>query len=109
MRSRRLRPLSLASCRDLAEDALMRLARISGEANMEIAAWLEGLGLSQYEQAFRENDIDTGVLPELTAEDLSALGIRSIGHRRKLLAAIAALRAAPISGPPPPTTRLALP
>jgi class 3 adenylate cyclase/tetratricopeptide (TPR) repeat protein len=75
---------------------------------MDIAAWLQGLGLSQYEQAFRENDIDIAVLPELTAEDLSALEIRSIGHRRKLLAAIAALRAAPISGPPL-TTRLALP
>jgi class 3 adenylate cyclase/tetratricopeptide (TPR) repeat protein len=75
---------------------------------MDIAAWLQGLGLSQYEQAFRENNVDTAVLPELTAEDLSALGIRSVGHRRKLLAAIAALRAAPISGPPL-TTRLALP
>ena len=58
---------------------------------MDIAAWLQGLGLGQYEQAFRENDVDTTVLPELTAEDLSALGVRSVGHRRKLPAAIAAL------------------
>src|SRR6516165_3900491 len=87
---------------------LTKPARTSGGARMDIAAWLQGLGLSQYEQAFRENNVDTAVLPELTAEDLSALGIRSVGHRRKLLAAIAALRAAPISGPPL-TTRLALP
>jgi class 3 adenylate cyclase/tetratricopeptide (TPR) repeat protein len=83
---------------------LAKVARTSGEARMDIAAWLQGLGLSQYEQAFRENDVDTVVLPELTADDLSALGIRSVGHRRKLLAAIAALQVGPISGP-----RLALP
>ena len=66
---------------------------------MDIAAWLQGLGLSRYEQAFRENDVDATVLPELTADDLSALGVRSVGHRRKLLAAIAALQVGPISGP----------
>ncbi|WFU20255.1 adenylate/guanylate cyclase domain-containing protein [Bradyrhizobium sp. CB3481] len=60
---------------------------------MDVAAWLCGLGLGQYEQAFRENDIDAEVLMDLTAEDLIGLGIASIGHRRKLLAAIAALRA----------------
>ena len=60
---------------------------------MDIGAWLRDLGLGQYEQAFRDNDIDGDVLADLTAEDLSGLGIASIGHRRKLLAAIAALRA----------------
>lgn len=55
------------------------------------------LGLGQYEQAFRENDIDGDVLADLTADDLSGLGVVSIGHRRKLLAAIAAVRA----GSPP--------
>jgi class 3 adenylate cyclase/predicted ATPase len=59
---------------------------------MDIAAWLQRLGLEQYEQAFRDNDIDAEVLPELTGEDLIGLGVTSIGHRRKLLAAIAALR-----------------
>ena len=59
---------------------------------MDIGAWLRRLGLGQYEQAFRDNDIDAEVLPELTADDLSGLGVASIGHRRKLLAAIAALR-----------------
>jgi class 3 adenylate cyclase len=75
---------------------------------MDIAAWLQSLGLSQYEQAFRENDFDTAVLPELTAQDLIAVGVRSVGHRRKLLAAIAALQAGPVSAPRL-TTRLALP
>jgi hypothetical protein len=51
---------------------------------------LRGLGLEQYAPAFRENDIDAEVLPEVTAEDLIGLGVTSIGHRRKLLAAITA-------------------
>jgi class 3 adenylate cyclase len=58
---------------------------------VDISAWLRSLGLEQYEPAFRENDIDAGVLPQLTAEDLSGLGVASIGHRRKLLAAIVSL------------------
>src|SRR5215831_7427462 len=66
--------------------------RKSGEAGVDVAAWLNRLGLEQYEQAFRENDVDAEVLQELTAEDLIGLGVTSIGHRRKLLAAIAALR-----------------
>ena len=64
---------------------------------MDVGAWLRGLGLGQYEQAFRDNDIDAEVLPELTADDLTELGVASIGHRRKLLAAIAALRAGALS------------
>jgi len=59
---------------------------------LDVGTWLRGLGLGRYEQAFRDGDIDAEVLPELTAEDLLGLGIASIGHRRKLLAAIAALR-----------------
>ena len=62
---------------------------------MDIAAWLRGLGLAQYASAFRDNDVDGEVLPELTADDLIGLGVTSIGHRRKLLAAIAALRTEP--------------
>ena len=59
---------------------------------MDIRTWLHSLQLSRYEQAFRDNDIGADILPELTAEDLIGLGVTSIGHRRKLLAAIAALR-----------------
>ena len=77
---------------------------------MDIQDWLRGLGLEQYALAFRENDIDGDILPELTAEDLTGLGVASIGHRRKLLAAIAALREAPDTPapepvPPPPPAR----
>jgi len=66
---------------------------------MDVTRWLEGLGLEQYEHAFREGDVDAAVLPELTADDLIALGVTSIGHRRKLLAAIAVLRPATQSAP----------
>ena len=59
---------------------------------MDIVVWLRSLGLGQYEAAFRENDIDETVLPNMTAEDLKELGVASLGHRRKLLDAIAALR-----------------
>jgi hypothetical protein len=59
---------------------------------VHIAAWLKSLGLEQYEPAFRENAIDADVLPKLTSEDLKDLGISAVGHRRKLLEAIAALR-----------------
>ena len=58
---------------------------------MDIAEWLRGLGLEQYEDAFRSNAIDAAVLRDLTADDIRELGITAIGHRRKLLAAIAAL------------------
>jgi class 3 adenylate cyclase/predicted ATPase len=58
---------------------------------MDVADWLRKLGLEQYEPAFRENEIDERVLPSLTAEDLRDLGITLVGHRRRLLDAIAAL------------------
>jgi len=60
---------------------------------MDLGGWLRSLGLGQYEAAFRENAIDDTVLPSLTAEDLKDLGVGIVGHRRKLLDAIAALRA----------------
>jgi SAM domain (Sterile alpha motif) len=60
---------------------------------MDLGGWLRSLDLGQYEAAFRENAIDETVLPSLTAEDLKDLGVGIVGHRRKLLDAIAALRA----------------
>jgi class 3 adenylate cyclase len=60
---------------------------------MDVGGWLRRLGLEQYEAAFRENEINDTVLPSLTAEDLKDLGVGFVGHRRKLLDAIAALRA----------------
>src|SRR5215469_12595227 len=64
-----------------------------GEASVDIAAWLHSLGMQQYEAAFRDNAIDDRVLPNLTAEDLKDLGVGLVGHRRRLLDAIAAIRA----------------
>ena len=59
---------------------------------MDPTEWLQSLGLERYTAAFRENEIDETVLPHLTAEDLKDIGVGPIGHRRKLLDAIAALR-----------------
>jgi class 3 adenylate cyclase/tetratricopeptide (TPR) repeat protein len=61
---------------------------------MEVESWLRDLGLGQYAKAFRDNAVDGDVLPTLTAEDLADLGVSAVGHRRKLLNAIADLRAA---------------
>ena len=58
---------------------------------MDVKDWLRGLGLSEYEPAFRDNQIDSEVLPKLTGDDLKELGVMSVGHRRKLLSAIAEL------------------
>jgi class 3 adenylate cyclase/predicted ATPase len=69
---------------------------------MDIADWLRKLGLEQYEPAFRENEIDERVLPSLTAEDLRDLGITLVGHRRRLLDAIAVFASSPLPNPPPP-------
>ena len=61
---------------------------------MEVVAWLRNLGLERYEQAFRDNAIDADVLPELTDEHLKELGL-PLGHRLKLLKAVAVLRQEP--------------
>ena len=61
---------------------------------MDVAVWLRGLGLERYDQAFRDNEIDEKVLSSLTAEDLKDLGVTLVGHRRRLVDAIAALGAA---------------
>jgi class 3 adenylate cyclase len=58
---------------------------------VDVGAWLSGLGLGRYEQAFRDNDIDADLLPTLTSDDLYALGVVSLGHRKRLLSAIALL------------------
>ena len=67
---------------------------------MEVADWLRKLGLEQYEPAFRANEIDASVLRGLTAEDLKDLGVNLVGHRRRLLDAIAALDTEPSAAPP---------
>ena len=63
---------------------------------MDVANWLLGLGLEQYAAVFEENAVDGETLRELTAEDLKELGVSLVGHRRKLLAAIATLKDKPV-------------
>jgi class 3 adenylate cyclase/predicted ATPase len=65
----------------------------------QIADWLERLGLSEYAQRFAENDIDFTILGDLTDQDLEKIGIASLGHRRKLLRAIANLETIEKSAP----------
>jgi SAM domain (Sterile alpha motif) len=62
---------------------------------MNVAEWLRSLGLEQYAVAFEQNHISPELLPSLTADDLKELGVGSVGHRRHMLEAIAAFRAAP--------------
>jgi len=62
-------------------------------AAMDVASWLRNLGLERYEAAFRDNDVGADLLCQLTADDLKELGVVAVGHRRRLLAAIAGLRA----------------
>ena len=68
---------------------------------MDVVVWLRGLGLGRYEAAFRENEIDEAVLPSLTHENLKELGVTALGHRLKLLDAIAALRTETTAKAPP--------
>ena len=73
------------------------------EATADVGVWLGNLGLGQYQAAFRENAIDGDVLLRLNPDDLKDLGVTIVGHRRKLLDAIAVpeLLAAP-QGPSVP-------
>jgi class 3 adenylate cyclase/tetratricopeptide (TPR) repeat protein len=58
---------------------------------MDVAQWLQQIGLAQYSELFVAHDISADVLPHLTVEDLNDLGITVVGHRRRLAVAIAAL------------------
>ena len=77
---------------------------------MQLADWLEKLGLGQYAQRFVENEITLSILPDLTDADLKELGVVALGHRRLLLRAIAALNnvekrtPAPTTAAPAPAT-----
>ena len=72
------------------------MASRSGNVTMDVGEWLRSLGLGQYEAAFRDNGIDADVLPDLSDADLEKLGVL-LGHRKRLLKAIANAGA-----PPPP-------
>jgi class 3 adenylate cyclase len=73
---------------------------------MDVAAWLRSLGLEQYEPVFRQNEIDHEVLPELTDADLEKLGV-PMGHRKRLVRAIARLSAAEPTAAPIPAAATA--
>jgi hypothetical protein len=62
---------------------------------LDIDGWLRGIGLAQYAEIFRADDIDGDLLGRLTNDDLKDIGVASLGHRKKLLEAIAALTAVP--------------
>jgi class 3 adenylate cyclase len=81
-------------------EGLLRLLGAE-DHRMDVAAWLQDLGLERCVPVFRENEIDERVLPSLTAEDLKDLGVTLVGHRRRLLDAIAALGSATARSPPP--------
>jgi class 3 adenylate cyclase len=73
----------------------------AGKAAMQqIADWLKQLGMSEYAERFVESDVDTSVLRDLTDQDLKELGV-SLGHRRKMLRAIAELPGAAPTSPQP--------
>jgi class 3 adenylate cyclase len=78
----------------------------------QIADWLKQLGMQEYIQRFAENDIDFAILGDLTDQDLEKIGVTSLGHRRKLLRAIANLKdveksapAVAVAAAPPATPR----
>ncbi len=56
---------------------------------LDVAQFLDELGMSQYLKAFVENAIDEDLLPELSDDDLRELGIEALGHRKRILRAAA--------------------
>jgi hypothetical protein len=60
----------------------MRRCRFLGaeDHGMDVVAWLRGVGLERYAPAFRDNDVDAEVLPELTSDDLISICVTSVGQ-----------------------------
>ncbi len=73
-------------------------------ATMDVTDWLRGLGLERYAANFVENEVGAELLPKLTAQDLQDLGVAAVGHRRRLLDAIAAPRGEDQPAGAPPAT-----
>ena len=69
---------------------------------VNLSRWLEDLGLAQYAEQFRSNEIDAELLPRLSSDDLKEIGVAALGHRKKLLEAIRALAAAADASSPTP-------
>src|SRR6516225_10816986 len=79
---------------------------VGGPPMQQIADWLKELDMAESAERFAENHIDSGVLRDLTDQDLKDLGVVSIGHRRKMLRAISELAEAGTVPPCPPPTSL---
>ena len=73
---------------------------------MELEEWLAACGLSRHADTFRANDVDLDVLRTLTEADLKELGL-SLGDRKRLLQAVAAM--AVVTAPPAPAPAPATP
>jgi SAM domain (Sterile alpha motif) len=76
---------------------------------LDIDGWLRGIGLAQYAEILRTNDIDGEMLGRLTNDDLKEIGVASFGHRKKLLEAIAELGSAPPARPAAPAMPTLIP
>jgi len=76
---------------------------MAAQMAIDVANWLQKLGLEQYAPKFRENRIEADVLSSLTSEDLKDLGVTLVGDRRRLLNAIAAIGAEAPAAPLPAT------
>src|SRR5262245_33012734 len=66
-----------------------------------IGEWLEKLGLMDYAEMFKRNAVDVDLLRELTDQDLEKIGVHALGHRKKLLKAIAELNEEVAPAAPP--------
>ena len=66
----------------------------------DVGNWLAEIGLPQYAQAFRANDIDATLLRRLSGDDLKEIGVTSLGHRKRILDAIAAAAGGPTVAEP---------
>ena len=67
---------------------------------MNVAQWLNAIDLGQYEAVFREHEIDAGILRDLVEADLEKIGV-PLGHRKRLLKAIATLGTGETAAKPP--------
>jgi hypothetical protein len=99
----RLRPRTIETCSRHGFVSISFTATPLRPPMQQIADWLEKLGMSEYAERFAENGIDVSVLRHLTDQDLKDIGVL-LGHRRKMLAAIAELAGAAPTSPQPALT-----
>ena len=60
-----------------------------------LTSWLQSLGLEEHAPAFVAQGVEFELLPQIGDADLKELGVTLLGHRKRLLLAIAALAAGP--------------